>query len=363
MILTFKYRLFPSKSQRRALEATLSACRLLYNTALCERRDAWKKQNISVSYYDQAPQLKHNLLFETTGVRVYSQVQQNVLRRCDMAFQSFYRRCKRGKTAGYPRFQGYRRYNSFTYPQSGFSVSDDNRVSLSGIGSVHCKMHRSMHGTIKTLTITREDDKWFACFACEVATTSKAIHRDRVIALDVGLEKFITDNQCDTIDNPRLYRKAEKKLARVQRRLQRCCSRKNHKAVRRAYRAIRNKRNDFLHKITTSIIKKYDVICVENLSIKQMIATAPTSLRKSIYDAGWGRFFDMLRYKAEWAGSQLIEVPPQYTSQTCPSCGVVRKKKLSERKHCCPDCGYTTTRDHAASQVIMGRGLASLDSG
>src|ERR1051326_4012866 len=182
----YKFRLYPTHKQRECLQKTLDACRTLYNAALTERRDAYnfhvrqhpnyydeptrkeRSREIGINYYSQAHQLPEIKDLREAYNDIHSQVLQDVLRRVQKAFDAFFRRCKHGEEPGYPRFQGKGRYDSFCYPQAGFFLTQDNRVSLSKIGSIKVKLHREIKGTIKTCTIKREGDAWYVIFACEV---------------------------------------------------------------------------------------------------------------------------------------------------------------------------------------------------
>src|SRR6266436_7183728 len=149
----YKFRLYPTKKQAQALQWTLDRARELYNAALQERRDAYRMAGKSINYYDQANQLPEIKDIREEYKDIHSQVLQDVLRRVQKAFDHFFRRVKQGEEPGYPRFQGKNRYDSFTYPQTGFALTHDNRVSLSKIGSLKVKLHREIKGTIKTCTI------------------------------------------------------------------------------------------------------------------------------------------------------------------------------------------------------------------
>jgi len=187
----YKYRLYPNKKQAEKLQWVLNRCRELYNSALQERRDAYEMMvkrhpnyydeatrkhlthEYALSYNQQATQLPEVKETRLEYNDIHSQVLQDVLRRMDKAFKAFFRRVKEGKAPGYPRFQGYGRYDSFTYPQSGFSLTEDNRVCLSKIGTIKVKMPTGKkanppQGTMKTCTIKREGQHWFIVFTCEV---------------------------------------------------------------------------------------------------------------------------------------------------------------------------------------------------
>src|SRR5438128_4307523 len=164
----YKYRLYPNKQQTEKLQWTLDRARELYNAALQERRDAYRMCRVSISYNQQAAQLPEIKEIRPEYHDIHSQVLQDVLRRVKKASDTFFRRIKEGKTPGYPRFQGYGRYDSFTFPQSGFTLTEDNRVCLSKIGTIKIKMHRNMEGRVKTCTIKREGQHWSIIFTSEV---------------------------------------------------------------------------------------------------------------------------------------------------------------------------------------------------
>src|SRR2546426_4013770 len=164
----YKFRLYPTKKQAQSLTWTLGRCRELYNAALQERRDAYRMVDKSITYYDQANQLPEIKEIREEYKDIHSQVLQDVLRKVDKAFKAFFARCKRGETPGFPRYKGKRHFDSFTYPQTGFSLTHDNRICLSKIGSIKVKLHREIKGAIKTCTLKREGDCWFVVLSCEV---------------------------------------------------------------------------------------------------------------------------------------------------------------------------------------------------
>jgi putative transposase len=171
---TYKYRLYPTNEQQRMFTQWLTTCRLLYNTALAERREAWTIEHRAVTYTVQANHLKAAKQRDPLVRAVHSQVLQDVLRRLDTTFKRFFRRVKNGEKAGYPRFKAYNRYASFTYPQSGFALeSTKKKLVLSKIGAVNITHHRPFpsDGHIKTCTIKRDVDHWYACFTVELPET------------------------------------------------------------------------------------------------------------------------------------------------------------------------------------------------
>jgi putative transposase len=316
----------------------------------------------SISFAQQSAALVECKEVRPDLADVYSQTLQDVLHRVDKAFKAFYSRVSKqehGKKVGYPRFQGRDRYDSFTFPQLGWSLRS-NKLKLSKIGTLKVKLHRPVCGKVKTVTIRRDGSKWFVCFSVE-SEAQVPVHTGPAVGVDVGLEHFANLSNGEQIDNPRYFRKGEKRLAKAQRTLARCEKsdpkrREYRKRVATAHRKVRNQRADFLHKLSRRMVQTYSLIAIEKLNIKGL---ARMRLAKSVHDAGWSMFFGMLAYKAENAGSQVVEVDPHQTSQICPQCGSIRKKELSERWHKC-DCGYECHRDIAAALVILARGLSSI---
>jgi len=376
MLKAYKYRLYPTCKQASTLQWTLDRCRELYNAALQERRDAYRMVGKSITYYDQANQLPEIKEIREEYKDIHSQVLQDVLRKADKAFKAFFARCKRGDTPGYPRYKGRGHYDSFNYPQAGFSLTRDNRVCLSKIGSIKVKLHREVKGTIKTCTIKREGDHWYVVFACEVEQ-EPCRGSSEAVGIDLGLLHFATLSNGMKIENPRYYRQAEKKLAKHQQSLSRKKrgSHRRRKAVKLvawAHRKVRNQRNDFLHKESRNLVNNYGTLVFEELAPSNMSrrpkpkqdetgkylpngAAAKGGLNKSIVDAGWGQFQQYCSYKAANAGRVVLFVNPKHTSQLCSGCGQIRKKELSERWHSC-ECGTELDRDHNAALNILALG-------
>jgi putative transposase len=353
---TYKYRLYPTHKQVEQLAWVLARCRELYNAALQERRDAYQMAGKSLNYYDQANQLPAVKEARPEYLAIHSQVQQDVLRRVDKAFAAFFRRVKAGQTPGYPRFQGRDRYDSFTYPQLGWSL-DGDRLTLSKLGTVKVKLHRPIGGLVKTVTIRRDGEQWYVCFSCAIAV---ALLPEIATAtgVDLGLTHFATLADGSTIENPRPLRHSLRKLKAAQQQLSRCRrgshrrSRARH-VVARLHRKVGNQRADFGHKAARALVNRYGTIVFEDLSVKNMVKLH--SLALSISDAGWGQFVQFCSDKAARAGRNVLFVDPRYTSQTCSNCGTIQKKALSERWHSCP-CGCELDRDHNAAINILRLG-------
>lgn len=359
---SFQFRLRPTKKQARALEAQLEECRWLYNELLAQRKLAHEELDISLSKYQQnmiLPLLKDE---RAALAHVHSQVLQNVVDRLDKAFQAFFRRCKAGENPGFPRFRGMHRYNSFCYPQSGFSLVG-NELKLSKLGSVRVILHRPIEGQVKTCTLRKTaSGDWNVSFSCDVDVTPLAPQQE-AIGVDVGLEHFATLSNGQEICNPRFFKRGEKALAKAQRKLAKLKKgtserRKQGRVVAKIHERISNQRKDFCHKESKKIVDQYQYICVEDLNVIKMIEKK--SFAKSITDASWSQFRQFLTYKAEEAGRKLGLVNPAYTSQDCYRCGYREAKNLSERMHCCKNCGYQASRDLNAAQNILALGMDGL---
>lgn len=361
MIRTLKHRLYPTGRQAETLAQHLAICCELFNAGLQERREAWRLERKSISWFDQNLQIAAIRQVREDVAAINSGVLENTLKRVDLAFKGFFRRIKGGEKAGYPRFRSARRYNSMTFRQVG-NVVTGHKLRLSKIGNVRIKLHRPIKGAIKTLTVKREAGRWFAMFACEVEPAPLPFNPN-MIGIDVGLTHFATLSTGEAVDNPRWYRKAERALRVAQRRVARRVkgSHRRRKAVlllQRANIAIRNQRSDFHHKLSRKLVNENGLIAVEDLNVKGL---ASGMLAKSVHDAGWTNFINMLTYKAEDAGRLLIKVDPRGTSQTC-TCGATVRKTLKDRWHLCSNCGLSANRDHVSAQVILARAGVSPSS-
>ncbi len=344
--LTFKFRLYPARSQVSSFEATLDICCELYNASLQERRDAYKLERKSIRYIEQANQLPEIKKVRPDVAGVHSQVLQDVLKRIEKAFDGFFRRVKTKQKAGFPRFSSRKRYDSFTYAQSGFALKD-GKLRLSKIGDVRIKLHRPIEGKVKTLTITRSmTGKWYACFSVE-CTPEPLPQNDRAIGIDVGLSHFATLSNGEHLDNPRFFRTDEKALAKAQRK-------EKHTSARHIHERITNRRRNFAHQLSYALVSMFGLIAFEDLNIKGMVKNH--CLSKSISDASWNQLIQFTLYKAENAGRQCVQVDPRGTSQRCSACGAIVLKDLSQRIHDC-SCGLSLDRDHNAALNILALGL------
>jgi putative transposase len=357
----YAFRIYPNRNQETKLNRTLSTCRHLYNEALSERKREADMNNLMrdfgvfpwgkpewLSYEDQANDLSSSKT--PYQKEVYSQVLQNVLKRLDRSFQNFYR------GNGYPRFKGMNRYDTFTYPQKGYEI-EKGKLTLSKIGSIRIFVHREIEGTIKTCTIKKDVDQWYAIFITEIDRQIKKVPVETKIGIDVGLKSLLTLSNGQQIEPPKFLRMSEDKLTKEQKKLSKKKLRSNNRnkqriRVARVHRKIRNQRKDFTHKTSRILVNSYDRIVFEKLQIKNMVRNH--CLAKSISDAGWGQLISLTISKAEEAGKSVIQVNPNGTSQTC-ICGYPVPKDLSVRIHSCPHCGLVLPRDHVSAILIEKR--------
>ena len=358
---TFEYRLFVNKEQHRKLMECLAESRKLYNEMLADLKTQYEQDGTVPSKYDLTAQFKGR-----GGEHVPASTVQMLADRLSKALNRFLGARALGLAdVGFPRFKQPNRWHSIQLRQYGKDVylHEDNRhlVVPKKLGHfLKIKLHRPIEGTPKTVHLVhRADGHWYALIVCE--TEPRNEHEPTActhpsIGLDMGLTSFLTDSQGKTIENPRFYRASQKTLRRKQRQL--CRRKKDGKRRRKAARntakthlKIKRQRRDFHYKVAKQYAEQYQVIAVEKLSILNMVQNH--ALAKSIMDASWGAFLDILEAKAESAGHQVIRVNPRFTSQKCHHCGEVVQKSLSVRTHICPFCGYIADHDANAAQNIL----------
>jgi putative transposase len=378
---SYKYRLYPTRNQSHKLENTLNLCRNLYNSALQERIEAYKKSRISLSCFDQLnelPVLKKEL---PEYNQIYSQVLQNTLKRLDTNFKSFFRRLRNHEKPGFPRYKSYDRYDSFVYPQNisnAFSIKN-NKLHLAKIGDIKLKLSRPVPGKLKTCTVKREIDRWYTILTTEIEKEVKPVTELKPVAIDLGVKRFAVlgtiepstqnieeilkdkDYKQTMVDNPKYLKKSEKRLKKAHRKLSLAKKgsserRKTKKILNKVYRKITNQRNDFLHKLSRKIVDNYNQIFLEDLSINSMLRKHWVS--KEITDASWGRFVNYISYKAAEAGKGVYPLSPKDSSRTCYKCGYVKEDlTLADRSWTCPVCGTQHDRDVNAAFELLNRGL------
>jgi putative transposase len=364
MLKTMKYRLRPTKKQSTLLGDQLEECRGLYNHFLEQRKRSWEEDQHSLTYHAQAITLPHLKERCPELSLIHSQVLQNVAVRVDLAFKAFFRRVKAGEKPGYPRFRGYGRYDSMTFPQYGNGCQViDGLLKVSKVGAVRMVYHRPLEGTPKTCTLRHASTgKWYVTIVCDVEAQPLPI-TDEAIGIDVGLLSFAALSTGESTPCPKFLRTDEKDLKRTQRKLSAATRgtlerKKRRKIVARVHERIAHRRNNFAHQESRRLVNRFDVIAVEDLSVNRLVHNH--CLAKSIQDAAWSQFTTFLSYKAAWAGRAFVAVNPAYTSQDCSGCGHRQKKTLAQRVHTCACCGLMLDRDHNAALNILSLGLQAL---
>jgi putative transposase len=363
----YQFRLRPTQHQRTLLRQTLDACRWVYNETLATRKNAWEQEQKTLSLYDTNKLLTGWKTEKPELRQTHSQVLQNAQERVDLAFKAFFRRIKAGeKVPGYPRFKGFRRYDSFTFKQSGFDLLD-NGLLLSKIGMVKIVQHRPVEGEIKTLTIRRDSvGNWFASLSCEVADQPLP-PIDKVVGIDLGLTTFAVLSDGNEIRRERWMKRDGQDIARLQRKKEKFEKGSPERkrvvhALQHAYQRQTNRRKNFAHQESRKLVNTYQLIAFEDLNISDMQSSGIKVINRGIADVAWGQFVQYTTYKAVEAGRGIVLVDPRNTTQMCSGCSEIVPKKLHVRKHHCPHCGLEMSRDLNAALNILARGLASFRS-
>ena len=382
----YVFRLRPTARQHVALAACVDAHRELYNAALQERRDAWSQRRTRIFYGDQSAQLTEIRQARSDQAVWSFSSQQATLRRLNKAFDGFFRRVKCGEKAGYPRFKGKARFDSVLWPKDGDGarwLPDQNRVYLQGIGKVKAEVHREALGRVKTIQVKRQGRRWMLVLSCDDVPATPLPASGRHAGIDVGIASFATTSDGEHIENPRWARTAADRLTAAQQRLQRARRGGKNRQTKREtvaarHRKIANQRKDFHHKQARRLVGCYDVLVVEDLKIANMVrrakpvpdpeqpgqylangARAKSGLNRSISDAGWGGFLNVLRAKAEDAGRVVIEVDPRHTSDGCENCGhAARENRVTQAEFACRCCGHRAQADEHAARNLLRAGLA-----
>ena len=355
---TYKYRIYANREVLSKADNWIFLCRRLYNTALEQRIAIYRQNKGSISCYSQVNQLPDLKKGFPEYREVGSQVIQGVIERLDKAYKAFFRRVRNGDgKVGFPRFKGRNRYDSFTLKQCGWKL-EGNYLSIRNVGRFKLKLSRQIAGDIKTVTIRREaTGKWYVCFSCTNVPERVLEKSISSIGIDVGIKSFLVDSEGNKVNNPKYFRQSEKFLRRSQRKLCRGVKGSNRRGkarllVAKAYEKVKNQRNDFLHKVANQYITNYGIIFIEDLNIKGMVRNH--HLSKSIADSSWGKFFEMLHWKAEEAAREVIKIPRfEPSSKTCSDCGAINKDlTLNDRQWVCQACGVLHDRDYNAAMNI-----------
>jgi putative transposase len=371
MLRTYKYLLRPSREQLEKLDFLLWQSRLVYNLALEQRVTTYRETGKGIGYRAQWSHFRDVRRDHPDTLRqINASSLQHLLRRLDKSFSAFFRRLRAGEKTGFPRFKSRSRFHSIEYTYGdGCKLRQDEHGRLSfyvqNVGEMRMCYHRAVPAgaRIKHAVVKRVADRWYVCLMLELPDPEKRqILTGQKVGIDLGLKSLATLSSGELIENPRWLRENLANLRQLQRHSSRQARgsgrlRKTYRQIARLHERVANQRADYLHKVSARLVAENDLIAIENIKLGFMNRNKHLSL--SSHDAGFGLLRQMLEYKAEEAGIQVVAVNPSNTTQTCSGCRRLVPKSLSVRVHVCPDCGLVLDRDLNAARNILALALSN----
>jgi putative transposase len=380
-----KVRLYPTCAQERALIEMLRVTRELYNALLQQRRDAWTTRRTSVSSKQQYAEITDLRAVEPRFANVYRECEDATLRRLDLAMAAFFRRIKSGETAGYPRFKPASRWNQIEFPHADRALLLDERqkrVRVPGVGSIALRKGRSVPRTFGRAFLVTKNGRWYAVFECH-RPPEPMPNTGVSVGVDRGIRVLAATSDGELIANIRPESERKRSVEQHARALDavtvrdaagRCLNRRDPARVAAARRLARakereaNARRDHLHKVSRTIVDRYDRIVLEDLRLANMTRSAKgtvedpgknvkakSGLNRELLDAGFGILATLIREKAEYAARTVIVVNPAYSSQTCAACGHVAASSREGPRFACVRCRHEDDADVNAARVILLR--------
>ena len=356
---TFKFRLYPRSSAQTQLLQAIEDSRIIYNALLDAKKKAWEKGKKKISQFDAQGIVTR--VKKEKGITCSTFLLRFAKDRLFDAYNHFFKKHNK-----FPRFKGKHHYSSIGLYAGQYQLEKD-RVYIPKIGWIRFRKHRAIEGTPKQIVVKKTPaGKWFLCIACEGKFSRKLPKTGKQAGIDLGLKDFAVLSDGNKIPRERFFQEEEENLAKAQQKLEKMKKgssqrKKQRLVVAKIHERIANKRSNFAHQKSFQLVKDYDGIVAEDLSVKQMQEDKKKKyLHKSIQDVAWGQFLILLAYKALSAGKKVILVNPAYTSQTCSGCGYVQKMELKDRTYSCPQCLLVMDRDLNAAKNIYRSGAALL---
>ena len=362
MILkAFKFRIEPNQTQKVLINKTLGCVRFLYNQMLNEKQTKYKSKDTTKPKTEKEYKIEFDWLKEVDSIAL----QQS---RIDLkiAYDNFFRKLKSGQPTNLKFKSKHNPKNSYRTINVNNSIRvKENKIKLPKLGFVKFRKSREVSGKIKSVTISKNIlGRYYISVLCEVEINIFPTSNNE-IGIDLGLKEFCITSDNEFVSNPRFLRESELKLKKAQRKLslrKKGSNRKfkQQKKVFKIYKKIKNQRLDFLHKLSTKLINENQVICLEDLQVKNMVKNH--CIAKSISDVSWSKFVELLKYKSNWYGRTLVQIDKFFpSSKTCSCCGSIKKDlTLKDREYICSSCGLVIDRDYNASLNILSEGLRIL---
>lgn len=351
MTLTREAKLYPNKKQEEKLIVLFESCRVFYNIVLERKIETYKEEGKTLSRFDL-----HKMFKDYDGIP--ATLKQSLASRVNTAYDRFFR--KLGK---FPRFKSKNRLRSIDLRQFGkdYRVKDNYLSVWRCIGYLRMMGMQELNNP-KGARIVRRASGWYVQIIDE--TKGQNIPEKKEVGIDLGLKYFLADSNREKVEPPKFFRKSQKKLRVQQRKLKNKTKfsnkwKKQSWKIAKTHERIKNQRKDWLHKLSRKYADNFGRVYAENLNVSGLLKNR--HLSKSISDASWSTFLDILDYKLQLLGRELVLVPAHYTSQKCSSCNELVQKSLSVRTHLCPFCGYTEDRDINASRNILRLGQSRLE--